>query len=110
MPSHLWIDAVAILVAMQPLQKSLRRSYRPSNDADTTLIYILQRFTSPSHSVDLESLSHTCRILCRYDLALDIVSLHVKAQVLVAHALAFIEDYDCETVGRSPNFDSVVYC
>ncbi|KAF9822045.1 hypothetical protein IEO21_00039 [Rhodonia placenta] len=58
-----------------------------------------KRFTSPSHSVDLESLSHTCRILCRYDLALDIVSLHVKAQVLVAHALAFIEDYDCETVG-----------
>ncbi|KAI0963789.1 hypothetical protein AcW1_000766 [Taiwanofungus camphoratus] len=60
---------------------------------------VQKRFTSLAHSLDVEPLSHLCKILCKCDPALDIVSLHIRLTELVAHALAFVEDYDCETVG-----------
>ena len=49
--------------------------------------------------MDAESLGQVCKMLCTHEMALDMLSLHAKITDLVAHALAFIEDYDCETVG-----------
>ena len=40
-------------------------------------------------------------MLCKHEMALDMLSLHAKMTDLVAHALAFVEDYDCETVGTT---------
>ncbi|KAH9950473.1 hypothetical protein B0H21DRAFT_723485 [Amylocystis lapponica] len=44
-----------------------------------------------AHPHDVESLGHICKVLCQCESALDIVSLHLT--------LAFVEGYDCETVG-----------
>lgn len=41
-----------------------------------------------------------CKILYSHEHSLEILSLHVKIQDLLARALAIIEDYDCETVGK----------
>lgn len=38
-------------------------------------------------------------MLYTHEHALQILSLHVKIPELVAHGLAIVEDYDCETVG-----------
>lgn len=48
---------------------------------------------------DAESLGLVCKVLSKYEMALDMLSLHAKVSDLVAYALAFIEDYECETVG-----------
>lgn len=48
---------------------------------------------------DAESLGLVCKVLSKHEMALDMLSLHAKVPELVAHALAFIEDYECETVG-----------
>lgn len=58
-----------------------------------------QRFTSLTSALDVESLSHLCKILYSYDAALDIMSLHVKISDLIFQALHFLKEYDCETVG-----------
>ncbi|KAI0830678.1 mediator complex subunit Med5-domain-containing protein [Trametes gibbosa] len=58
-----------------------------------------KRFTSSTKNVDTETLSLVCKMLCQHEMALDMLSLHAKISDLVAHALAFVEDYDCETVG-----------
>lgn len=50
--------------------------------------------------MDTETLSLVCKMLCQHEMALDMLSLHTKISDLVAHALAFVEDYDCETVGE----------
>ncbi|CDO76644.1 hypothetical protein BN946_scf184868.g58 [Trametes cinnabarina] len=58
-----------------------------------------QRFTTSTKNVDTETLSLVCKMLCKHEMALDMLSLHAKITDLVAHALAFVEDYDCETIG-----------
>lgn len=50
---------------------------------------------------DVEALSHLCKILYTYDIALDIAALHVRISDLVFHALSLLDEYDCETVGSS---------
>lgn len=50
-------------------------------------------------SFDAESLSYLAKLLYTNQPALDIVSLHMPISELIAHALVFIEDYDCEVVG-----------
>ncbi|KAI9060164.1 hypothetical protein FKP32DRAFT_1633045 [Trametes sanguinea] len=60
---------------------------------------VVKRFTSSTKNVDTETLSLVCKMLCKHEMALDMLSLHAKITDLVAHALAFVEDYDCETVG-----------
>ncbi|KAH9944074.1 uncharacterized protein BXZ73DRAFT_87039 [Epithele typhae] len=60
---------------------------------------VVKRFTSSTKSMDAESLGLVCRMLHKNDMALDMLSLHAKIIDLVAHALLFVDDYDCETVG-----------
>lgn len=50
---------------------------------------------------DVEALSHLCKILYTYDIALDIAALHVRISDLVFHALSLLDEYDCESVGSS---------
>ena len=35
-----------------------------------------------------------------HDMTLDVLSLHINITDLIARMLAFVEDYDCETVGE----------
>lgn len=37
-------------------------------------------------------------------MAIDIVSLHVKLSDILARVLAFVEDFDCDTVGKFLNY------
>ncbi|KAI0778549.1 mediator complex subunit Med5-domain-containing protein [Trametes elegans] len=60
---------------------------------------VVKRFASSTSNADTETLSLVCKMLCKHEMALDMLSLHAKMTDLVAHALAFVEDYDCETVG-----------
>ncbi|TBU48171.1 mediator complex subunit Med5-domain-containing protein [Dichomitus squalens] len=60
---------------------------------------VVKRFTTSTKNLDAESLGLVCKMLSKHEMALDMLSLHAKISDLVAHALAFIEDYDCETVG-----------
>ncbi|KZT05944.1 uncharacterized protein LAESUDRAFT_726512 [Laetiporus sulphureus 93-53] len=50
-------------------------------------------------TLDVEPLSFLCKAFYRCEAALDILSLHIRISDFVACILAFIEDYDCETVG-----------
>lgn len=50
-------------------------------------------------STDVELPSRLSKLLNSHEDALDIVSLHVKMSELLPYALAFLADYDCETVG-----------
>jgi mediator of RNA polymerase II transcription subunit 5 len=59
-----------------------------------------KRFHTASSSLDVETLGHVSRILSANDAALDLVSLHVELSTLVSSALAFVEEYDCEAVGK----------
>ncbi|KAI0800903.1 hypothetical protein C8Q74DRAFT_1345580 [Fomes fomentarius] len=60
---------------------------------------VMKRFTTATRNMDAEQLGLVCKMLCLHEIALDMLSLHYKITDLVAHAVAFIEDYDCETVG-----------
>jgi hypothetical protein len=54
--------------------------------------------------LDVESLSHLCKLLYTVAEGLDIIALHVKVSDLIFYALVFLEDYDCETVGAYLSF------
>jgi mediator of RNA polymerase II transcription subunit 5 len=62
----------------------------------------MQRYTQFATSLDADDLSHLCKILYTCDHALDIMVLHVKLTEIVFRALKFLEEYDCETVGKPP--------
>lgn len=49
--------------------------------------------------MDVEMPSRLSKLLNSHEDALDVVSLHVKMSELLSYALAFLADYDCETVG-----------
>jgi hypothetical protein len=63
-------------------------------------LIFLQRFLSSALASELETLGHLSKILYTHEHALEILSLHVRLSDLVAHALAVLEDYDCESVGQ----------
>jgi hypothetical protein len=71
-----------------------------------------KRFHTASSSLDVETLGHISRILSTNDAALDLVSLHVELSTLVSSALAFVEEYDIEAVGRfkSPYYSLKYAC
>jgi hypothetical protein len=71
-----------------------------------------KRFHTASSSLDVETLGHVSRILSANDAALDLVSLHVELSTLVSSALAFVEEYDCEAVGKfkSPYYSLIYVC
>lgn len=60
-----------------------------------------QRFSVLSASQDVDAFGQLCKILHTFENALDIVALHEPLTDLIFYALAFLEDYDCETVGES---------
>ncbi|CCM05148.1 uncharacterized protein FIBRA_07357 [Fibroporia radiculosa] len=60
---------------------------------------VLKRCTPSPRPLELDSLSQMSRVLTRCEPALDIIALHVNIPNLITHVLAFVEDYDCETVG-----------
>ncbi|KDQ63670.1 hypothetical protein JAAARDRAFT_189219 [Jaapia argillacea MUCL 33604] len=60
---------------------------------------VLKRFRSLTFTLELEGLSPLARMLYLHHESLDLISLHVPISELVLHALTFLEDYDCETVG-----------
>ncbi|KAF8622908.1 hypothetical protein AX15_006669 [Amanita polypyramis BW_CC] len=62
-------------------------------------LVVHKRFYSLASMFDVEALGHLCKILYSYDLALDIIALHVKISDLVFYALSVLDEYDCETVG-----------
>ena len=69
----------------------------------------MQRFTTSTKTMDVESLGLICKVLCKYDVALDMLSLHAKISELVANAVAFVDDYDCETVGVSSSLCILIF-
>ncbi|GBE78206.1 hypothetical protein SCP_0110890 [Sparassis crispa] len=76
----------------------LERTWKDPTSHAALAETVHKRFTSPA-SLDIESLSHLCRILSANEPALDILSLHIKIPQLVTHALAYVDDYDFETIG-----------
>ena len=58
--------------------------------------------------MDAESLGLICKMLTMQEMALDMLTLHTKIVDLVAHALEFIDDYDCETVGEQHAFNPLI--
>lgn len=62
--------------------------------------YYLKRFKMSANSPDTENLSHLCRIFYLCDAALDMISLHSRISDLIFQALLFLQESDCETVGK----------
>jgi hypothetical protein len=65
--------------------------------------FCYKRFQTASSSLDVEALGHISRVLSANEAALDLISLHVELPTLVASALGFLEEYDCEAVGTWRN-------
>ncbi|KAF9069115.1 hypothetical protein BDP27DRAFT_747058 [Rhodocollybia butyracea] len=59
---------------------------------------VKQRFVSATSQLDVEAMSHICRLLY-HEQTLDALSLHISVSELIAYALHFFEIYTCETVG-----------
>ena len=62
---------------------------------------LLQRINILCQQTDVEGIGTLCKVFNSYDLAIDIVSLHVKFDEIFAPILAFVDDFDCESVGKS---------
>ncbi|KAJ6519904.1 hypothetical protein C8R45DRAFT_40218 [Mycena sanguinolenta] len=80
----------------------IERIWNDSNSHKTFTEVALQRFNTSVNSLDpetLETLSFWSRIFCLCDPALDILALHSKIPDLMFHALLFLQQADCETVG-----------
>ncbi|KAF8216143.1 hypothetical protein K438DRAFT_1800130 [Mycena galopus ATCC 62051] len=80
----------------------IERIWNDSSSHKTFTEVALQRFKTSAKSLDpetLETLSFWSRIFCLCDPALDMLSLHSKISDLVFHALLFLQQSDCETVG-----------
>ncbi|KAI0067732.1 hypothetical protein BV25DRAFT_1819150 [Artomyces pyxidatus] len=84
---------------MEDTEALLVRVYTDFSSHSAFAELVRKRFTTLSANFDVDTLSHLARILYNNEAALDIVSLHIKISDLVVHALAVLEDYDCETVG-----------
>ena len=41
-----------------------------------------------------------CKIFYTYEVTLEILALQIRISDLVSRALSFLEQYDCETVGK----------
>lgn len=65
-----------------------------------------QRFASSVTALEVETLGPLCKLLHTYGRVLDIVALHEPIKDLLFYSIQFLEDYDCETVGKfSPVLD-----
>lgn len=85
---------------MRHLLKWSLKYVRVKNSAIQRADFCCKRFHTASSSLDVETLGHVSKILSTNDAALDLVSLHVELSTLVSSALAFVEEYDCEAVGK----------
>lgn len=56
----------------------------------------------------MEGLGNLCRALNLCEPALDVISLHMKITDILAHVLAFVDEFDCESVGAFSNFSVLV--
>jgi len=79
---------------------SSSRSDEPVPSTALHLTFSLQRFSSATTQLDIESLSHITKALYSHNHSTDILTLHVNIPDLVSQALLFLELYDCETVGK----------
>lgn len=48
---------------------------------------------------DVESLGTLCKVLNANDLAIEVIPLHIDFIEFVSYLLAFVEDFDCDSVG-----------
>ncbi|KAI0348474.1 hypothetical protein BDW22DRAFT_1350685 [Trametopsis cervina] len=86
-------------ISMDDISSIIEKVWRDPSCHSTFATSIHKRFISAAAAADLESLGHLSKVLYTHEHALEIISLHVKLTELLAHALAVIEDYDCESVG-----------
>lgn len=63
-----------------------------------------QRFESLCQQSEVEGLSVLCKVMTLHDSAIDIVALHISILHVLANLLAFIESFDCESVGKSDRY------
>ena len=100
-----WIDQVWQDVGSHSVfaETLLRVILYPSQRCFNADRLFRKRFTALASAFDVESLSHLCKVFYTHDVALDIMALHIKISDLIFLALLFLEQYDCETVGKSDN-------
>ncbi|EJD03833.1 uncharacterized protein FOMMEDRAFT_154950 [Fomitiporia mediterranea MF3/22] len=60
---------------------------------------VIKRVETLCQQVDVEGLGVLCKTFNSLDVAMDIFSLHVRIDDILAPILAFIDDFDCESVG-----------
>ncbi|KAJ7070959.1 hypothetical protein C8F01DRAFT_1244634 [Mycena amicta] len=62
----------------------------------------VKRFKVAASSLDTETLMFLSRIFYMWDVALDMLAIHQSISELIFHALLCLQEFDCETVGKSP--------
>ncbi|KAF7347766.1 Mediator of RNA polymerase II transcription subunit 5 [Mycena venus] len=80
----------------------IERIWNDSSSHKTFTEVALQRFKTSANLLDpdtLETLSFWSRIFYLCDAALDMIALHSRISDLIFHALLFLQQSDCETVG-----------
>ncbi|KAJ7254033.1 hypothetical protein B0H12DRAFT_1115644, partial [Mycena haematopus] len=80
----------------------IERIWNDSSSHKTFTDVALQQFNTSANPLDsetLETLSFWSRIFYLCDATLDILALHCKISDLLFHALLFLQQADCETVG-----------
>ncbi|KAL5495140.1 NUT1 [Sanghuangporus weigelae] len=62
--------------------------------------HVLQkRVETLCQQFDVDGLGTLCKVFNTLDLAIDIVSLHIRIDEILVPILAFVDDFDCESVG-----------
>ncbi|KAH8120455.1 mediator complex subunit Med5-domain-containing protein [Phellopilus nigrolimitatus] len=83
----------------EQLQTFLQRAFEDVSNHPLISTIIQRRFENLCQQHDVEGLGILCMAFNSHELALDIISLHVKITNIFAHILAFVEEFDCESVG-----------
>ncbi|KAF7436894.1 mediator complex subunit [Pleurotus ostreatus] len=90
---------ISLDASLEEVKLLASRVWLDPTSHETFARVIMEQAAKLTTTLDVESMSHLCKLLLQHETALDIISLHEPISSLVYHALKFIETYDCETVG-----------
>ncbi|OCB85645.1 hypothetical protein A7U60_g7295 [Sanghuangporus baumii] len=77
----------------------IRRALEDTPNHPRVSRILQKRVETLCQQFDVDGLGTLCKVFNTLDLAMDIVSLHIRIDGILVPILAFVDDFDCESVG-----------
>ncbi|KAL5518819.1 NUT1 [Sanghuangporus vaninii] len=77
----------------------IRRALEDTPNHPQVSRILQKRVETLCQQFDVDGLGTLCKVFNTLDLAMDIVSLHIRIDGILVPILAFVDDFDCESVG-----------